>query len=231
MKKPAQPPAPSTPEKATNDALKNLLAPLKAAAQAPASKPPDKPPAPTPKLEKNARQRAESLDAGDALFLMVMEEIDRPSAKEARAGDVKRPAASGTAEAPAPKRFSADDLEALAQLAELVATGEPMRRQRDANGAERRWDPGVDSAIAARLQGGEFTPTHRAELPTATTADELLRQVTAARRAKQRLVELSWPEASATFDRMLTTTIERLLVAASLHAANGRQWLRLLVRH
>jgi DNA-nicking Smr family endonuclease len=123
-----------------NDAFKKLLEPIKkAAAETKAPTPPPRPAPPRP--SKAARASADD----EALFLLAMEDVSR------------LPSRPGVEERPMPSIQRVDeDAEALARLAELVATGEGLDladTDEYAEGLAR----GVDPSLLVGLRRGDYS--------------------------------------------------------------------------
>jgi hypothetical protein len=233
MKKPAQtPPSTGLDTKPANAAFKDLLAPLKASKTTeavPAA--PVRAAPPPPASEKKLRKAAAALDDGDALFRMVMEEADRPEPRKAA------PTATAKTAAPAiVKGLPESEIEALAQLAELVSGNETMRWQSE-GAAIVGWDAGVDRSIAVRLSKGELPEKTRISITNepSQSAEQVLQKLAEARRSKQRVIAFSWvpngPVERTAVERVFSSKLVRVALAASFTVEGGLGVMRVLVRH
>jgi DNA-nicking Smr family endonuclease len=148
MSRKPEPKPPATPA-FRNESLKDQLAAWKKSA-APASpatppKPSTSAPKPPPKPPAKAARAASTQD--DQLFRWAMEEVS-PLAQ--------RPAERGTtAPSAAELAIVSDDAEALAQLSELVATGEGLDLA-DTDECMEGTVRGVDASLRVRLRRGDF---------------------------------------------------------------------------
>jgi DNA-nicking Smr family endonuclease len=139
-----------------NEALRAKLSKWKSdvkAAEAPPATAPKSPlprtPPPPPKPTAKSARAAQSAADDDALFRFAMEEVDAlPARKGAPPAEVT---------GPPPRIERADeDAEALARLAELVATGDGLDLA-DTDGSLEGIARGVDEALLVALRRGDFS--------------------------------------------------------------------------
>jgi DNA-nicking Smr family endonuclease len=117
-------------------------------ATAPKSPPPRAPP-PPPRSTAKCVRAAQSAADDDALFRLAMEEVDALPAKKGG------PPAAVSGPPPRPEQLD-EDAEALARLAELVATGDGLDLA-DTDGYLEGIARGVDEALLVALRRGDFS--------------------------------------------------------------------------